>query len=115
MPLAESFMAGSPSFLGGGAGTNLVVGAVATGLVIGSGLELPGANAGGRLLDGGARVVEIPGGGHVPPGKAGLEEAQLHARGQLAGRLLVREGIHLELQALARPVVGGLRLGDVAG
>src|SRR5258705_3824340 len=115
MPLAESFIAGPLSLLGGGAGANLIVGAVATRLIARRGLELPGADAGGGLLDGSARVGEILGGGRMPSGQAGLEEAQLDARGQLAGGLLMRQRVHLELEALTRALVGGLRLRHAAG
>src|SRR5678816_3777499 len=111
MPLALSFMG---SLLGGGARADLVVGAVAAALVFGGGLELAVADAAGRVLDGLARGLEVLQRRHVAAGQARLQEAQLHAGGQPAGHLVLGQRVDLELQALARALVGLLLVGHVA-
>src|SRR5215510_7660215 len=113
MPLALSFI--TPLlFSGGGAGTDLVVGAVATDLVAGGGLEAPRADPRRRRLDGLARLDEVLLRGHVTPGQAGLQEAELDAGGETARHLPQGESIHLELEALPGAAVRRLLLGDVA-
>src|SRR6266851_7115444 len=114
MPLALSFMSFLRSLLGGGAGADLVVEAIATGLVLGSRLELPLADAARRLLDGLARDRQVVEGRRVPPGETGLEEAQLHPRGQPPGHLVLSERLDLELEALLRALVRLLLVGHVA-
>src|SRR5258708_36693566 len=116
MPLALSFMLHSPcsphrgegvwsSLLGGGAGADLVVGAIATGLVLGSRLELPLADAARRLLDGLARDRQVVEGRRVPPGETGLAEAQRHPGGQPPGHLVLGRRVELELEALLPALV----------
>src|SRR5262249_25231325 len=113
MPLALSFM--TPLlFSGGGAGTDLVVGAVAADLVSGSGLEVSRANPRRRRLDGRARLDEVRLPGHVTPRQARLQEVELDAGGETARHLPQGKSIHLELEALPGAAVCRLLLGDVA-
>src|SRR5262249_38297541 len=105
---------GAPLFGGGGAGTDLVVGAVAADLVAGGGLELPGADPRRGRLDGCARLDEVVLGGHVTAGQAGFQEAQLHASGKMPRHLPLGQRVHLELEALPRAPDRRLLLGDVA-
>src|SRR4029450_379695 len=106
MPFALSFMvfpSGSwGSLLGRGTRTDLVVGAVATGLVLGRRLELPPSDAVGRLRDVLPRDHQIVGGGLVAAGEAGFQEAQLHARGEPAGPLVPGQRVELQLEKSGR-------------
>src|SRR5215510_11722561 len=113
MPLALSFML-ALLFSGGRAGADLVVGAVAAGLVAGRGLEAARPNARRRRLDGLPGLREVALGWGVAPGDAGFEETQLDARGQPARHLLLGQRVHLQLEALARAAVRRLLLGDIA-
>src|SRR4029450_4607688 len=118
MPFALSFMV-SPSgswgsLLGRGTRTDLVVGTVATGLVLGRRLELPPSDAVGRLRDGLPRDHQILGGGLVTAGETGFQEAQLHARGKPAGHLVLGQRVDLQLETLLRALVRLLLVGDVA-
>src|SRR2546428_7953811 len=91
----------SPGLLpGGGERADRVVGAVAAGLAGGRGLEAAGADAGGRGLDGGDRLLQIVLGRDVAADHAGLDEAQLDALGQPAGHLAPGQRVHLELEVL---------------
>src|SRR5713101_8762995 len=98
MPLALSFMS-TLLFPRGGAGTDLVVGAVAAGLVAGRGIEAARADAGRGGFDRLDRLVEVLLGRRVAAREPRLEEAQFHAHRQSARHLPLRERVHLELQA----------------
>src|SRR5262249_61460556 len=113
MPLALSFML-ALLFAGGGAGTDLVVGAVAASLIAGRGVEMARTDPGRRGLDGLAGFREITFRGRVPTGEPRLEEARLDAGGQPPRHLLLGERVHLELEALAGAPVRRLLIGDVA-
>src|ERR1700730_3032264 len=113
MPLALSFMV-ALLFARGGAGANLVIGAVAARLVAGRGIEAPRPDAGRSRLDGAAGLREILLRGRMAPREAQLEEAELDSRGPAGRHLLLREGVHLELEVLARSFVLCLLLGDIA-
>src|SRR3984893_12290982 len=126
MPLALSFMLPSPcplprwregvwgSLMGRGAGADLSVRAIAAGLIVGRRLELPLPDAARRRLDGVPRGHQAVQRGRVPPGEAGLEEAQLHPRGQPPGHLVLGQRVDLELESLPRALVRLLLVGDVA-
>src|SRR5882762_5836892 len=100
MPLALSFMVSpspcrlpggrgiSGSLLGGGARADLIVRAVAAGLVLGGGLELAAADAARGFRDGLAGLRQVQVGGRVTPDQPRLEEAQLHPGGQPARHLV---------------------------
>src|SRR4030081_2228008 len=103
MPLALSFMV-ALLFAGGGAGANLVIGAVAARLVAGRGIEAPRPYTGRARLDGAAGLREILLPGRMAPREARLEEAELDSRGQAARHLLLRERLHLELQTRPAPL-----------
>src|SRR5262249_54082654 len=105
---------GAPLFGGGGAGTDLVVGAVPADLVAGGGLDLPGADPRRGRLDGCARLDKVVLGGHVTAGQAGFQEAQLYASGKMPRHLPLGQRVHLELEALPRAPVRRLLLGHVA-
>src|ERR1700730_3437665 len=114
MPLALIFMIAPFLFAGGGAGTDLVVGAIATDHVTGSGLEAPRADAAGRGQDDLAGRVQVSVHGLVAPDEPGLQETELDARGQPPRHLLLGQRVHLELEAVLRSLVGLLLLRDVA-
>src|SRR5262245_48148478 len=113
MPLALSFML-ALLFAGGGAGTDLIVGAVAAGLIAGRGFEMAHTDPGRRGLDGLAGFRELAFRGHMPAREARLQEPQLDAGGQPPRHFLLGERVHLELEALACAPVRRLLLGDVA-
>src|SRR5438552_4380238 len=114
MPLALLFMIAPLLFAGGSAGTDLLVGAIATGRVTGGGVEAPRADTAGRGQDGLAGLVQVFVHGLVAPDEPGLQETELHARGQPARHLLLGQRVHLELEAVLRALVGLLLLRDVA-
>src|SRR5262249_60650402 len=101
-------------FSGGGAGTDLVVSAVAADLVSGGGLEVSRANPRRRRLDGRARADALLLRGHGTPRQTRLQEVELDAGGETACHLPEGESIHLELEALPGAAVCRLLLGDVA-
>src|SRR5262249_45645235 len=79
------------------------------------GIEAPRPDSPGGPLDGLARPREVRLDRAVPADHAGLEERQFDPRGQPPGHLAPGQRVDLELKALARPLVGLLLVGDVAG
>src|SRR2546425_12814622 len=92
-------------FAGGGAGTDLVVGAIATDHVTGGGLEAPRPDAAGRGQDRLAGRVQVSVHWLVAPDEPGFQETEPHARGQPARPLLLGQRGHLELEAVLPALV----------
>src|ERR1700693_4673829 len=93
-------------FAGGGARTDLIVGAVAASLVGRRRIEAAGADPGRRGLDGLSGFAEVFLRRLVAAGQARLEEAELDAHRQVARHLPLREGVHLELETVLGALVG---------
>src|SRR5262245_54748088 len=124
MPFAVNLIGAPPLKMGSSRATcslarrraraDLIVGTEPTHLVRGRRLEVPRADAGRRALDRGTRALEIGLRGAMTPGQPRFEEAELHGRGQGAGRRPLREGVDLELQAVPRALIRLLLFGHVA-
>src|SRR4029453_4363609 len=115
MPLAVSFIASSPSLSWRGGRADLVVRTESARLVPGRGLEAPTPDACCRLQDCPLRLGQVLLGGHVTPGEARLEEAQLHPGRQPPRRVPMGQSIHLQLEALPGPTIGDLLIEARAG
>src|SRR5438067_10956778 len=83
----------STSLPRGREGTDLIVGAEATRVARGLGVEAAGADAGGRLLHRGDRGVHVARARLVTPRHLGLEAAKRDALGQATGRLAPPDGV----------------------
>src|SRR5438094_4537935 len=105
----------STSLPRGREGTDLIVGAEATRVARGLGVEAAGADAGGRLLHRGDRDVHVARGRLVTPHHVGLDEAKLDALGQATGHLAPGERVQLELEIVRHAAVGVLLALHLAG